>query len=203
MMTRVLAAALLLATTSIVAAAPDREFFTPWIVPAERTRLHNVDIAFRDQDDRGGVIASLLNKPVVITFFYTRCQNGRKCSMAVSRMAALQRQLTQAGIADQVRLLAISYEPQFDTPDRIHRYAADRGMRLSENARALQLDAARIQGLVDELGAPANYNAGWINTHGVQLTLLDREGRMVRLYHTLLWDNDQVMKDLRRVLTEH
>lgn len=122
--------------------------------------------------------------------------------MAVSRLGALQRELMQAGIDDKVRLLAISYEPQFDTPERINRYATDRGLRLGENACAIQLDGARHRQLVDEVQAPANYNAGWINTHGVELSLLDAGGRVVRKYHTLLWDNDQVVSDLKRILNE-
>jgi protein SCO1/2 len=176
--------------------------FTPWVPAGERNRLQNLDIAFKDQDGRSGVLGHLVDKPVLITFFYTRCQNSRKCSMAVSRLGALQRHLAQAGIADKVRLLAITYEPQFDTPDRINRYATDRGLRLGENALALQLDAERHQRLVDELQAPVNYNAGWVNAHGVELSLLDAGGRLVRKYTTVLWDNDQVEKDLKRVMTE-
>jgi protein SCO1/2 len=177
--------------------------FTSWIPAAQRSRLQNLDIAFKDQDGRSGVLGDLVNKPVVITFFYSRCQNSTKCSLAVTRLGALQRQLAQAGIGDKVRLLAITYEPQFDTPERINHFAADRGLRLGENALALQLDSDRHQQLVDEIQAPVNYNAGWVNAHGVELSLLDAGGRLVRKYHTLLWDNDQVVKDLKRVLTEH
>lgn len=176
--------------------------YTPWVSAEQRSRLQNLDIEFKNQDGRPGVLRELLNKPVLITFFYTRCQNARKCSMAMAQLGALQRQLAQGGIDDQVRLLAISYEPQFDTPERINSYATDRGLRLGENAQALQLDSARYQQLVDELQAPANYNAGWINTHGVELSLLDAGGRLVRKYHTLIWDNDQVAKDLRKVISE-
>jgi len=183
--------------------SPALPLYTPWVPAGQRSRLQNLNIAFRDQDGRPGVLGNLVDKPMLITFFYTRCQNNRKCSMAVSRLGALQRQLTQAGIDDEVRLLAISYEPQFDTPERINRYATDRGLRLGENALAIQLDSARHQRLVDELQAPANYNAGWINTHGVELSLLDADGRLVRKYHTLLWDNDQVVKDLKRIRIEH
>ena len=175
--------------------------FTDWVSPAQRSRLQNLDIAFKDQEGRSGVLGELIDKPVVITFFYTRCQNSTKCSLAVNRLGALQRQLAQAGIDNKVRLLAITYEPQFDTPERISRYATDRGLRLGENALALELDTARHQRLVDELQAPVNYNAGWVNAHGVELSLLDAGGRVVRKYHTLLWDNDQVVKDLKRVLT--
>ncbi|HEV2805762.1 MAG TPA: SCO family protein [Chthoniobacterales bacterium] len=176
--------------------------YTPWVSAAQRRQLQNLDISFKDHADRPGSLRNFLNKPAVITFFYTRCQNGRKCSMAVSRLGALQQQLAQAGIADQVRLLAISYEPQYDTPERINRYATDRGLRLGDNALALQLDTAQQQRLVDELQAPVNYNSGWVNTHGVELSLVDAKGRLVRQYHTLLWDNDQVTDDLRRLLME-
>ena len=175
---------------------------TPWAPVAERARVQSLDIAFKDHDGRAGVLRSVIDRPTLITFFYTRCQNAKKCSMAVSRLGALQRELAQAGIDGSVRLIAISYEPQFDTPERIHRFATDRGFRLGDNALALQLDTARYQTLVDELQAPANYNAGWINTHGVELSLLDRQGRVVRKYHTLLWNNDQVVKDLQRALEE-
>jgi protein SCO1/2 len=162
--------------------------------------LTTLDVAYKDHAGHDGVLRDLIDRPVLITFFYTRCQNNRKCSMAVSRMAALQRQLGQAGLADRVRLLAITYEPQFDTPERIHRFATDRGFLLGPNALALQLDRRRNQRVVDEIEAPANYNAGWINTHGIELSLLDAHGRVVRKYQTLLWDNDQVVADLKRVL---
>jgi protein SCO1/2 len=167
-----------------------------------RTRLKNLDIAYKDHDGRGGVLRNLADRPLLITFFYSRCQNSKKCSMAVSRLSALQRQLAQAGIDESVRLLAISYEPQFDTPERINRFASDRGLRLGQNALALQLDGAREQQLTDELQAPVNFSSGWVNTHGVELSLLDADGRVVRQYHTMLWDNDQVLKDVQRLLAE-
>lgn len=187
----------------VVATASAAELYTPWVPVAQRTRVQNLDIGYRDHDGRTGMLRNVVDRPVVVTFFYTRCQNAKKCSMAVSRLGALQRQLAKAGIDDKIRLLAISYEPQFDTPERIHRYATERGFHLGENALALQLDAARHELLVDELQAPANYNSGWINTHGVELSLLDGRGRLFRKYHTVLWDNDQVLTDLRHVLSEN
>jgi protein SCO1 len=179
---------------------PAIPLWTPWAPTAERSQLKGLDIAFKDQDGRSGVLGDLIDRPVLVTFFYSRCLNSRKCSMAVNRMGALQRRLAEDGIGGQVRLLAITYEPQFDTPERINRYATDRGLRLGENALALQLDTNRHQQLVDELQAPVNYNAGWVNAHGVELSLLDAKGRLVRKYHTVLWDNDQVTKDVKEIL---
>ena len=122
--------------------------------------------------------------------------------MAVSQLAALQRQLTQAALDDKVRLVAITYEPQFDTPERMNRYAAARGLQLGEDAVAVQLDSERQQQLVDELLAPVSYNAGWVNSHGLEASLIDAHGRLVRKYTTLLWRNDVAIEDLRRVVAE-
>ena len=101
-----------------------------------------------------------------------------------------------------MRLVAITYEPQFDTPERLHRFATDRGLRLGEQVLAVALDAARHAELVDELLVPVNYNAGWVNSHGIEAVLLDKRGRPVRRYSTLLWDNDRVTGDLSRALNE-
>ena len=181
---------------------PDMSLFTAWVPAGQRSRLRNLDIALRDHDGRSMVLSGLIDKPVLMTFFYTRCQNARKCSTAVSQLAALQRRLSHAGIGNKVRLIAISYEPQFDTPERIHRYATDRGLRLGENALTIQLDSNRHREFVEELQTPVNYNAGWVNTHGVESSLLDSQGRLVRKYTTLLWDNDQVVKDMKQILEE-
>jgi protein SCO1/2 len=148
------------------------------------------------------VISSLADKPMLMTFFYTRCQNSAKCSAAISRLAALQRVLERSGIHDRVRLIAITYEPQFDTPERIKRYGLDRGLRFDDGSIAIQLEQDQHQKFVDEMQPPVNYNAGWVNTHGVQLTLIDARGRVVKKYHTMLWDNEEVRRDVERVLKE-
>ncbi|HWM26733.1 MAG TPA: SCO family protein [Chthoniobacterales bacterium] len=191
--------------TSVSPGTPDvpaPSLSTIWIPAAQRSQVRSLDIAFKNQDGEPGLLSDLINQPVLITFFYTRCQNNRKCSAAVGRLAALQRQLRQAGLEDRVRLLAITYEPQFDSPERINRYGTDHGLQFGRHAMALQLDIKRQQRLIDELQAPVSFNAGWVNSHGVELSLLDAKGRLVRQYHTLLWDNDQVAGDLQRVIPE-
>ena len=175
---------------------------TAWIPIGERRQLKTLDVGLTDSNGRASQLGDLVDKPVLITFFYTRCENSRKCSAAVGRLAALQRRLAEVGMDRRVRLLAITYEPQFDTSERIGRYATARGLELGEDALTVRLDSVRHQQVVDELQAPVNYNAEWVNTHGVELSLLDAKGRLVRKYTTILWDNDQVTDDLKRILAE-
>ena len=179
---------------------PEGQLVTPWIAPKDRRSLNIRDIGYTNQDGAAGVLGGLMNKPVVIAFFYTRCQNAAKCSMTVSRLAALQRTLRAQGLDAKARVLAITYEPQFDTPDRINRFGSDRGLVFGPDAQALRIDTKELTRLVDTLEAPVNYNAGWVNTHGVELSLFDGEGRLARRYHSIAWENSAVAADLKRVV---
>ena len=177
-------------------------FSTAWVPSSRRVPLKTAGVEVTDSTGRRHVLGDLLDRPTLITFFYTRCQNSGKCSAAISRLASLQRMVADAGLQDRVRLLAVTYEPQFDTPARIGQFATERGLLLGEQALAVQLDRARHHDVVDELQAPVNYNADWVNTHGVELTLVDGHGRLVRKYTTVLWSNDRVTEDLKRVIDE-
>jgi protein SCO1/2 len=173
----------------------------PWIAVDARA-TPEVDVAVTDQDGKSRRLDDLLDRPVLVAFFYTRCQNDSKCSMTLLHLANLQRQLASQHLSDKVRLLAISYEPQHDTPERLTRFATDRGFSPGEDALLLRVDPERQQQVVDELLVPVSYNTAWVSAHGIECSLLDARGRLVRKYSTVLWDNDKVVTDLKRLLTE-
>jgi protein SCO1/2 len=182
-------------------ATPDERLVTPWVVPGDRRPPTIMNIPYTNQDGTAGVLGGLMNKPAIVAFFYTRCQNAAKCSMTVSRLAALQRMLREQGLDSNARVLAITYEPQFDTADRLHRFASDRGLVFGPDTQALRIEAAPLKALLDVIEAPVNYNAGWVNTHGVELSLFDAGGRLVRRYASIAWDNSAVVADLKRVMS--
>lgn len=171
-----------------------------WEPEGEALGIGDLTLPFTDQEGETGRLAELVDRPVLLTFFYSRCQNSRKCPMTLSRLATLQKRLGEAGLEDRVRLLAVTFEPQFDTPERLKRYAVNRGLTLGPNARALRFAPPDQRTLVDDLRVPVSYNAGWVNGHGVELNLLDAEGRLVRKYHSVLWTGPRVVDDLRRLL---
>lgn len=177
-------------------------FVGPWLAPRQRRRVRNLDIALLDHAARRSRLATWCDRPLLLTFFYTRCDNASKCSTTISLLALLQSERDAAGLREQVRLLALSHEPQFDTPARLHGFATDRGLRLGPDALLAAAERGAHERLTRELGTPVNFSAGWVNTHGVQAVLLDRHARPVRCYSTILWDNRQVMKDFRRLLAE-
>jgi protein SCO1 len=190
-----------LMSSSSVFAASD-PFVGHWVSKASRRRLRSLELSLTDHDGRRHTLAQLCDRPLLLTFFYTSCETASKCSMTVSMLALLQAQLGSAGIRERVRLLALSHQPQFDTPERLHRFATDRGLRLDDGAMLASSDPAGHLRLTAELDTPVNFNAGWVNTHGLQAVLIDPQGRPARCYSTVLWDNGRVMADFGLLLRE-
>ena len=178
-------------------------YVTPWLEPKERYGLRNREITVVDHEGRRHILSTLVDRPVLLTFFYSRCQNAGKCSTTISRLATLQRELTARGMERDVRLLAITFEPEFDTPMRLNRYAVDRGLRLGSHALAGRLDGDGHAMLVKELDTPVGYNSGWVNSHGVEAVLLDADGRLARKYRILGWNSAVVLDDFQRLLAGH
>lgn len=183
--------------------SPDAiSLMTAWLGDGEREPVAELDIAYTNQNGERGVLRELVDRPVLITFFYTRCQNNYKCSAALTRLTALQARLERLGLGDKIRLLAITYEPAFDDAARLKRFGVNRGLQFTGNAQALRLDEAKHEAFVKAMKAPVSFNGGAVNTHGVALHVLDAKGRLARQYHTLLWDNVQVLEDVKRLLAD-
>jgi protein SCO1/2 len=184
------------------ATSQSRSAVDPWIAVDARAVAPDFDVPVTDQDGMARRLESLLDRPVLVAFFYTRCQNDAKCSMTLLHLANLQRLLASGRLSDKVRLLAITYEPQHDTPERLMRFATDRGFAPGKDALLLRVDPAWQQQVIDELLVPVSYNTAWVSAHGVECSLLDASGRLVRKYSTVLWDNEAVVRDLERLLAE-
>ncbi|MFH8252314.1 SCO family protein [Microbacterium sp. B2969] len=127
-------------------------------------------IAVEDQDGRASTLADLIEGETVLAFFYTRCMNPARCSLTITRLAAL------AG-GDRA-VVAMSYDPAFDSPARLRRYGADRGFAFGERARLVRtVDAWPA---VRELfGLRVGYGPSTVNEHARELFLVRRAGEGV------------------------
>ena len=175
---------------------------SPWVPPTDRTPLALDDVMFTDQAGKTGKLADFQGRPLVVSFFYSRCDNELKCSRTVATAALLKRAIKTQGLDDQVTLLLASFEPEYDTPARLSAFGQARGMLFDQRCRMVRFDPASMPRVLKALDVPVNYNAGWVNIHGVSLYLLDHQARLVRTYHTVIWDNNSVIADVAKLLAE-
>jgi cytochrome oxidase Cu insertion factor (SCO1/SenC/PrrC family) len=161
-------------------------------------------VELEDQDGRpltfGGFFSG---KPSVVVFFYTRCDNPRKCSLTITKLAGLQRALREEGLAGRVRTAAITYDPGYDLPPRLSAYGRNRGVVFGDDDRFLRTKA-ELTALQDYFALGVNFGQALVNRHRIELFLLDHEGRIAATFTRLQWDVQAVLDQARGLVrTDH
>lgn len=174
---------------------------SPWSEPASRVRLPLSHVVTRSDGTKMS-LADLAGQPMAVSFVYTRCSNPNKCKRVTSTMADLRKRLDAAGWLRQVTLVLITYDANWDTLADLREYSARNGLTLDDHTMFLRPapdDAATLYG---DLDVRASFNPAGVTLHGIQLLLVDKAGRLARTYRTVIWNNDEVINDLRRLVNE-
>lgn len=126
-------------------------------------------------------------RPVAVTFLYTRCPLPEYCPLVVSRFQALQKVLPP-----RARLLAITLDPAHDTRSVLRAFGAASG------AQPGRWDLGTVPpevlfGLAEKAGLQV-HGKGLGITHDLVLLILDAEGRLIRRYRDMAWDQAEVVR---------
>ncbi|AXW61823.1 hypothetical protein CJO94_07510 [Ralstonia solanacearum] len=156
-------------------------------------------------EDQSGARVSwdnlFVGQPSVVAFFYTRCDNEQKCSLTVSQLAQVQRQLVSAGAEKSVRLAAITYDPDFDLPHRLRGYAESRGLVPGAHCRVLRTMQGR-DALRDYFALGVNFAGSVVNRHRIEVFVLDASGRIRATYQRLGWDPVELASEVQQLASE-
>lgn len=155
-------------------------------------RTESGPIRLQDQSGKRLSFAAFFSaEPSVLAFFYTRCMNPERCSLTVTRLGRLQARLAGLGLAERVRIGAITYDPAFDLPPRLAGYGSDRGFRFDRRNRFF-----RTTGPVEPVRARFDLGVGYgpttVNRHRLDLFVLDAQGEVAATFTRRLWHEDQV-----------
>jgi protein SCO1 len=182
-------------------ALPELAWGRSWFGANERQAARRVMSArFEDHDERTVSFAELfVGKPALVAFFYTRCENPRKCSLTLSKLGRVQARLHERGLAAKLQLAAITYDPLYDLPARLRAYAEARGLSLGAGARVLRAP--------DDFGAlRAHFRLGVgflrsvVSRHRIELYLLDESANVAGSFTRLEWSEDEVVSRLAQLV---
>jgi protein SCO1/2 len=157
-------------------------------------------LPLQDHEGRIATFGALFHgRPSIVAFFYTRCDNPQKCSLTVTKLARVQRLLAEAGLAGRIRTAAITYDPEFDLPERLRVYGEARGMRLDDDHRMLR-STAGLEPLRAAFGLGVGLAGSMVNVHRTELFVLDARARIVCSFARLEWQEEAVVARAKRVL---
>ena len=149
--------------------------------------------AFEDHNGETTTFADFfIGRPSIVTFFYTRCDNPQKCSLTVSKLARVQQQLADRGVADRIRTAAITYDPGFDLPSRLRAYGHGRQMRMDADHRLLRT-TEEIEPLRRYFNLGVNFIGSLVSRHRIEIYILDGAGRIAATFRRIHWHERDVV----------
>ena len=172
-----------------------------WLRPAERKKL-SLSHPVTRHDGQQLLLSELAGKPMAVSFVYTRCTNPNKCPKVMGTIVALRRKLESLGLLEKVRLLLITYDSEWDTLDDMRAFGERFGLDFDEHTAFLRPAVDKEHRLYRDLDVTASFSSAGVVMHSTQLLLIDREGRLARTYEMLLWENDRIIEDLTRLVSE-
>ncbi len=155
------------------------------------------DAAFVDHKGRAHRLWEPSNgKTTVMTFIYTRCPLPTFCPLLDRQFRAIQQTIRQdSRLAEQVRLMSITIDPEFDTREVLF----DHAMRVGADASVwtfLRPDGTKADRLSMRFGVGAgrdSRNPAFI-THRLATVVIDRDGVIVKILRGNNWRPRQVIE---------
>ncbi|QQS47230.1 MAG: SCO family protein [Acidobacteriota bacterium] len=138
---------------------------------------------------------------LLVTFIYTRCPLPDYCPLMSRNFAEIDR-MVRASNPIKARLISVSIDPTYDTPEVLKKYAAyylpaDRKDDFSTWEFATGTPE-QIKSLARFFGL--NY---WPEKdqiiHGLRTAIISPDGKIHKIYRGNDWTPDQVMQDLKRL----
>ncbi|HEV2737593.1 MAG TPA: SCO family protein [Candidatus Elarobacter sp.] len=150
--------------------------------------------ALLDQRGRRFSFASTNGRTTIVSFIYTRCRDAQMCPLVAAKFARMQRELRGAPI----RLVTVTLDPAYDTPDVLARYGTAYGADpavwtfVTGPAAAIDDVAGRL-GIVVERPRPG------VIVHGEAAIVIDADGRVARFVDGAAWLPDDLLGAARQV----
>ena len=157
------------------------------------------DVALIDSSGTARSAAEWRGKVLAVTFIYTRCPVPNFCPLMDRHFGEVQKAiLADPGLAAAAHLLSISFDPAHDTPPVLAAHAR----KVGADPRVWTLltgDRGDVEAFAARFGVsiiPDDANAQEI-VHNLRTAVLDREGRLVRIFNGSEWSPGELLETLR------
>lgn len=141
-----------------------------------------------DQAGRPFLLPAPGGVTTIVSFVYTRCRDARMCPLVAAKFARLQRELG----GTPIRLLAVTLDPEYDTPPVLLRYGAAYGADPKIWTLATGTRAA-IDELAGRFGVAVQRPAPGLIAHTETAIVIDAHGRVAKIVDGAAWAPDDLL----------
>jgi protein SCO1/2 len=186
----------------VAQAKPDYKPAVSYHVPAPGDSVPNFKL--RNQDGQPIHLGQFRGKSLVVTFIYTRCPSPDFCPRVTRNFAVLEKQLAaNPALFAKTHLICISFDPVYDTPERLRAYGVTYIGSDAKSAFAHWEFAVPEKHTLAEMASFFDLgmtgNADSTITHTLSTTLIGPDGKVVRFYPGNEWTPEQVLADVKQL----
>ena len=145
----------------------------------------------------------------VLSFIYTRCAVPNACPYATGVLNQLHRiSMDDSMLAKGLRLVSLSFDPEYDTPRRLADYAETiREESGCEWRFATAKSRADLESILNAYGQAVDKRSNQADPQGplyhiLRVFLIDRDGRIRNIYSSGTLDVRLVLADVKTLLLE-
>jgi protein SCO1/2 len=153
-----------------------------------------------DDQNRPITRATFAGGPCVLTFIFTRCPIPNFCPLMSKNFAELHGMLTGNPKLAGTRLLSISFDPEYDTPAQLAKYATDHRLADADHDkwRFATGSTEEIAKLTAAFAVSVQPENGTIS-HGLATALIDAQGVVRKIWRGNGWQPAEVMAELDKL----
>ena len=151
---------------------------------------------FVDQDGKGISTSQFKGQALAITFLFTRCPFPNFCPLMAKNFAELQKiLLSTADAPTNWHLLAITIDPEFDTPAVLKSYSA-RYRRDAAHWTFATGELIDITAIGEQFGLTFWHEEGSILSHNLRTVVIDPAGRVQNIIIGNDWSPAEIAHDM-------
>jgi cytochrome oxidase Cu insertion factor (SCO1/SenC/PrrC family) len=146
----------------------------------------------------------------VLSFIYTRCAAPKACPYAAGVLSQLHAlSADDKALATNMRLVSLSFDPDYDTPQRLGEYSE--AMREQKSGCEWRFATAKsdaaLESILKGYGQAVDRRSNANDPQGplyhiLRVFLIDREGRIRNIYSSATLDPRLVLADVKTLLLE-
>jgi len=153
-------------------------------------------LPFHTQDGTPASLGGLQGKPVLMSFIYTRCAVPNMCPLTTTNVARVQ-QLLSDDERVSVKLVSVTFDPDYDTEEILRAYAKSHGADLGswDFWRGSDADTEKLMATFNVWAK----QAGSEYAHNMRSVILRPDGALSRVLRDSTWDAKETADHLREL----
>ena len=166
--------------------------------PVSSLESSSSKFALINQRNESVVLDSLMGKPLVMSFIFTRCPMPNMCPLIMQKVAKVQKELNK-DYKDKVSFAILTFDPEYDTPEVLKRYGESYEVDF-DNLIYLTGPKEDVETALEHFKVYAEEESDGMISHTMETMVMDEKGVIKRIFPTSIWSVKSVVNEVKNVI---